>query len=249
MHIDINCDLGEGTDLSSCGRDAQIMSFISRCNIACSGHAGTPEIMERSIENALHANLKIGAHPSYPDRDNFGRESIAISPERLLESLCEQISQLTSIARQLETELDHIKLHGALYNDAEANIQLAENITTLFAGEYPSLKILGLANGAMETAASGQGRVFIREGFMDRQYLNESQLAPRSLPKALITDTAKCLNQATCLAKNLPFKDYYGGKLQFNVDTICLHGDSPQAPALAEQLTHYFMANGLSIDR
>ncbi|AWF79839.1 lactam utilization protein LamB [Microbulbifer sp. A4B17] len=249
MNIDINCDLGEGTDLHSCDRDAQIMPFISRCNIACGGHAGTPEIMSRSIENALQNSLKIGAHPSYPDRKNFGRKSLAISKKKLLDSLCEQIGQLENIAQELGAKLDHIKLHGALYNDAESNIELAKSIIRLFNEVYPSLKIVGLANGAMQFAASEKSKSIIREGFMDRQYLNKSQLAPRSLTNAIITETEKCLEQAVCLAKGLQFKDYHGGKLQFFVDTICLHSDNPQAPVIAKQLKQHLKANGVSIAR
>ncbi|WP_444943472.1 5-oxoprolinase subunit PxpA [Microbulbifer sp. ZKSA006] len=247
MNIDINCDLGEGTDLHSCDRDAQIMPFISRCNIACGGHAGTPAIMARSIENALQNNLKIGAHPSYPDRDNFGRKSLDIPQTKLLDSLCEQIDRLENIAHQLGAKLDHIKLHGALYNDAESNREMAKSITTLFNKRYPSLKVLGLANGAMQLTAPH--KAFIREGFIDRQYLSDHQLAPRSLSNAVISEIERCLEQATCLAKGLEFKDYHGGKLLFSVDTLCLHGDNPQAPAIARQLYQHLNTNGVSIVR
>ncbi|WP_444895278.1 5-oxoprolinase subunit PxpA [Microbulbifer sp. SSSA005] len=249
MNIDINCDLGEGADLRSCDRDAQIMPFISRCNIACGGHAGTPEIMGRSIENALKNSLKIGAHPSYPDRENFGRKSLVIPQNKLLDSLCAQVNQLENIARSLGATLDHIKLHGALYNDTESNRELAESIITLLDKEYPSLKIIGLANAAMQFAAAKQNKTFIREGFMDRQYLSNNQLAPRSMAGAVIAETEQCLQQAICLAKGLEFNDYLGEKLQFSVDTICLHGDNPQAPIIARQLNQHLNANGVSIAR
>ncbi|GAB2894498.1 5-oxoprolinase subunit PxpA [Microbulbifer echini] len=247
MKIDINCDLGEGDDLHSCHKDARIMPFISRCNIACGGHAGSPEIMARSIENALLNNLKIGAHPSYPDRDNFGRKSLPISQMELLDSLFWQVNQLHEIARKFDTKLDHIKLHGALYNDAETNRYLAEGIITLLSREYPLLKIIGLANGAMEAIATEKNRLFYREGFIDRQYLNTGQLVPRSLPDSVLHDIDSCLERAVALARGSRFTSYHGTPLQFSVDTICLHGDNPEAVNIAQRLASYLQLHGLSI--
>ncbi|MFA0810525.1 5-oxoprolinase subunit PxpA [Microbulbifer epialgicus] len=249
MEIDINCDLGEGSDLASCKRDAQIMPFISRCNIACGGHAGNPDIIRRSIENALQNNLKIGAHPSYPDRENFGRKSIEIPKNLLLDTLHKQVGLLEGLADEAGITLDHFKLHGALYNDAEADRKLAKQIIELFSQEYPTLKIVGLANGAMEAASAELGKQFIREGFMDRLYLNRQQLTPRTLPGSVITDLDRCLAQALALAKGGSFNSYYGKVLQFSVDTICLHGDTPEAPKIAERLFNYFQFSGLSLRR
>ncbi|BBM00736.1 5-oxoprolinase subunit PxpA [Microbulbifer sp. GL-2] len=247
MEIDINCDLGEGSDLTSCERDALIMPFISRCNIACGAHAGTPAIMRRSLENALQNNLIIGAHPGYPDRENFGRKSIKVPLSELLNSIHEQIERLQNLTREAGTKLDHIKLHGALYNDVEANMDLAEEIIALLSREYPSLKIIGLANAAMEAVATKQSRIFYREGFIDRQYLNTGRLAPRSLPGSALSDIDNCLERAVALAKGSSFTSYHGTPLQFSVDTICLHGDNPEAVNIAQRLASYLQLNGLSI--
>ncbi|WP_299946553.1 5-oxoprolinase subunit PxpA [uncultured Microbulbifer sp.] len=247
MHIDINCDLGEGSDISSCGRDASIMPFISRCNIACGGHAGSPEIMRLSIANALQHQLQIGAHPGYPDRVNFGRKSIKLSRNELLDSLQDQIGLLRTFIAEAGAELDHIKLHGALYNDAESNEELAEQILIFFAQEYPNMKIVGLANGAMEAVGKKFNTAFIREGFMDRRYLSKKKLAPRALPGSVITDPKSCLDQALALARGETFSGYRGAPIQLSVDTICLHGDTPTAPIIAKQLMRHLRKNGLTI--
>ncbi|WP_226648812.1 5-oxoprolinase subunit PxpA [Microbulbifer variabilis] len=247
MEIDINCDLGEGFDLTSCERDAQIMPFISRCNIACGGHAGNLDIMRRSIHNAQQHNLKIGAHPSYPDRENFGRKSVTISQNQLIDSLYTQLEQLQVLANEAGTQLDHLKLHGALYNDAEADQLIARRIIALLSQEYPSLKIIGLANGAMEAASAENNRIFYREGFMDRQYLNEEKLAPRDLPGSVLNNIDHCLERAVALAKGTGITSYHGRQLKFSVDTICLHSDSPAAVHIAEKLVNHLQLHGLSI--
>ncbi|GAA5446021.1 5-oxoprolinase subunit A 3 [Microbulbifer sp. NBRC 101763] len=247
MHIDINCDLGEGVDLASCEKDAQLMPFISRCNIACGAHAGSLEIMRLSVINARKHQLQVGAHPSYPDRENFGRKSIKISINQLLDSLYEQLELLQGLTQEVGAHLDHIKLHGALYNDAEADIVLARKITSLLNEEYPSLKIIGLANGAMEVIAKEKGRIFYREGFMDRQYLTPDKLAPRSLPGSVLSNVDLCLERAVALAKGKKFASYHGTPLKFSVDTICLHGDNPQAVNIAQRLINHLHHHGLSI--
>ncbi|MFC6634536.1 5-oxoprolinase subunit PxpA [Microbulbifer taiwanensis] len=248
MHkIDINCDLGEGRTAIDCERDAQIMPYISRCNIACGGHAGNDITMRLSLANAQKDRLIIGAHPGYPDPENFGRRSLPMEAGQLLESIDQQVMKLQSFAADTGASLDHIKLHGALYNDAESDRDLAEQITEHIIANYSSLKIMGLANGEMEAAASKRGHPFIREGFMDRRYLNDRQLAPRTLDGSVITDLAPCLEQALCLAKGLPFVSYYGNPLQFSVDSICLHGDNPNAPAIAQQLLQHMKRHGVAV--
>lgn len=224
------------------------MPFISRCNIACGAHAGSPEIMRLSIINARKHQLKVGAHPSYPDRETFGRKSIQIPLNQLLNSLHEQLELLQGFAQEAGTHLDHIKLHGALYNDTEADIVLARKIISFLVEEYPSLKIIGLANGAMEAIAREKGRIFYREGFMDRQYLTPDKLAPRSLPGSVLNDVDCCLERAIALAKGKRFTSYHGTPLEFSVDTICLHGDNPEALIIAQRLINHLRYHGLNID-
>ncbi|SHG19110.1 UPF0271 protein [Microbulbifer donghaiensis] len=245
--IDINCDLGEGETSADCQRDALIMPHISRCNIACGGHAGNLDTMQLSVDNARKNRLIVGAHPGYPDRENFGRRSLDIGFEHLLASVGEQVRRLQGVARAAGTQLDHIKLHGALYNDAEANSELAENITAFVAAEFPQLKILGLANAQMEIAAQRYRHAFIREGFMDRRYLNNHQLAPRAMENSVIADTELCLEQALRLATGQIFQSISGDELQFSVDSICLHGDNTNAPSIAQQLVRYLHLHDIKV--
>ncbi|MFV8784144.1 5-oxoprolinase subunit PxpA [Microbulbifer sp. SA54] len=250
MHsVDINCDLGEGRTRADCQRDARLMPFISRCNIACGGHAGSATTMALSLENAALHNLAIGAHPSYPDREHFGRASMSLETDQLLQSLCEQVHSLKHIADARTLALDHVKLHGALYNDAEADDALAEKIVGLFAREFPELRILGLANGAMERAARKIGQPVIREGFMDRRYLSAHQLAPRNMPGAVINSFDACLQQVISLCAGTPFPSIHGDPLQITADSICLHGDNTDAEKIARDLAAALSRAGYEIKR
>jgi len=246
-HIDINCDLGEGVSIEDCVRDAALMPFISRCNIACGGHAGNDTTMAQSVANALKFTLAIGAHPGYPDRENFGRKSLTISRQKLLKSISEQVESLSAAAARAGAKLDHIKLHGALYNDAESDPSLAAAIVTMIRDNYPHLKILCLANAAMECAALDTGHPFLREGFMDRRYQNDHQLAPRSQQGAVIEDFSECLQQTMSLIRGGRFTSVSGKPLSFTVDSICLHGDNPQAAQIASRLHQALQEAGIRI--
>ncbi|WOX06730.1 5-oxoprolinase subunit PxpA [Microbulbifer pacificus] len=236
MQIDINCDLGEGVNIDDCARDAVLMGFISRCNIACGGHAGDDTTMALTVENALKQQIAIGAHPGYPDRDNFGRKSLTLPESVLLQSIAKQIESLYDITARANADLSHVKLHGALYNDAEGDPKLAHAIVALFHKRFPQLTVLGLANAAMEKAARDLGQPFLREGFMDRRYLNDHQLAPRSQAGAVIDDFVLCRQQTMCLIKGETFSSIEGKPLAFTVDSICLHSDNPQALHIASRL-------------
>lgn len=246
--IDINCDLGEGTTTADCANDALLMQFISRCNIACGGHAGNDATMALSIRNALEHNLAIGAHPGYPDPENFGRVSLpSTTPAQrstLLDSIATQIDTLAGIAAECGAALEHIKLHGALYNDAERDQQLADTLVTMLHREFPRLTLLGLANAAMENAARDLHHPFLREGFMDRRYLNDHQLSPRTMPGAVIEELDHCLDQVMALAKGTPFHSIQGAPLQFSVHSICLHGDTPGAARIARNISQALQRAG-----
>ncbi|QIL91488.1 5-oxoprolinase subunit PxpA [Microbulbifer sp. SH-1] len=247
--VDINCDLGEGNTAADCTRDALLMPFISRCNIACGGHAGNATTMALSLQHARENGIAAGAHPGYPDRENFGRTSLALTRGDLLASVREQIQTLQRFAAEQQIPLTHVKLHGALYNDAEANEDLAEDLVQLITREFPSLAVLALANATMERAAKKCRHPVIREGFMDRRYLNDHQLSPRGRPGAVIHEFALCVAQAQALATGQPFLSAEGKPLQFTVDSICLHGDNPQAVTIARELQGAMLRAGIQICR
>ncbi len=245
--IDINCDLGEIESAHGRKQDAQIMRFISRCNIACGGHAGSLETMRQSLINARHTGIKAGAHPGYPDKDNFGRVSMTLSFNQLSDSLRRQIDQLIDVATQEKQHLKHIKLHGALYNDAEQSKTLAFRLVELLSHHYPKLSIVGLSHGQMQHAAQSCQVDFFKEGFMDRAYQNSGLLSPRSQKGSVLTSTSKIIQQAIRLASQLSVKTPEGDEIMIPVDTICLHGDTKDAIKIAQQLQLNLKALGVAI--
>jgi len=245
--IDINCDLGEGQTLTDCKKDAALMPYISRCNIACGGHAGNPDTMRQTLKNAYRHRLKAGAHPSYPDRANFGRKSLNITQTALLESIKIQVDRLISIATDEGITLAHIKCHGALYNDAESQPELAEALVKFFRAEYPDFAIMGLANGAMQAAAGHFKQPFIREGFMDRAYQRDGKLVPRTQPGAVYKAVDKTITQAVLLAKGEAINSIEKSPLSVYIDSICLHGDNPNAQHVAKQLFDALKRQGISV--
>lgn len=245
--IDINCDLGESTNPSQWQLDSALMPYISSCNVACGGHAGNQESIRVTIANAIQHKLTIGAHPSYPDKDNFGRVSIALSEQSLRQTLQEQIRSLVGECERQNSKLHHVKPHGALYNDAAANIDLANLIAEEVKKIDPALVLVGLARSKMHEAAKNLGLTFWHEGFMDRNYQANAQLVPRSHTQALHKSVNESLHQALTLAKGLPITSIEGTPLELSVDTICLHGDNPSAQDIAKQLYQLLQENNISI--
>lgn len=241
-NIDINCDLGEGNKLQDCDYDQQLMAYIHRCNIACGAHAGSAEIMQLSMQNASKHHLKIGAHPGYADKQNFGRRSLDISWSQLQDMLLEQLELFFHCAKKSDATVTHIKLHGALYNDAEQSPALATQIVQLLQQHYPQQQILGLAGGCVQQACQTLQHSFLREGFMDRRYLDSGQLTPRSQPGAVIQQQALVVEQAQQLLKRQPISTNSGHRLHLEVDSICLHGDTPGALELAKSLKQILQA-------
>jgi UPF0271 protein len=239
QYVDINCDLGEGQSMASCAQDTLLMPYISRCNIACGAHAGNRLTMQKTLRNARSNGLICGAHPGYADKTNFGRTSLSISISELIESLVAQISELQQQANELAINLSHVKLHGALYNDAEKSPVLASRICQMLASLFPDLTVLGLPQGAMQSAAQQNGLLFLREGFMDRAYLGSGQLAPRSQAGSVYENTEQCIAQVIALLNGDEFVTFDNQPLRLQVDSICLHGDSKIAVDLASRLkTH-----------
>ncbi|WP_223670845.1 5-oxoprolinase subunit PxpA [Kangiella shandongensis] len=236
MTIDINCDLGESTEPEQWERDALLMPYISSCNIACGGHAGNKRSIEVSVRNAFSHSLAIGAHPSYPDKVNFGRRSIAIDNKSLRQTISEQISQVLEACESQRTSLRHVKPHGALYNDAAKDLELSTLVAEEIAQISPDIKLMGLAESAMYEAAQKVGIDFIHEGFMDRNYQTDKTLIPRTQQYALHNSLEDSLNQALNFALSKPISTPDNVELKIIVDSICLHGDNPNALSIAKQL-------------
>lgn len=214
MIIDLNCDMGE---LEDSAHEAALMEHITSANIACGGHAGDEATMERTTRLAMARGVKIGAHPGYPDRENFGRIEIDMTPEAIADTVHEQIARLDVVVRRLGGKIVHVKPHGALYNVAVKNRQVAEAIAQGVARWDPQAPIFGLAGSQMLAVWTAMGMRVAGEGFADRRYEADGTLRSRMLPDALITDPKEAAAQALRLAR--------AGKAQ----TICVHGDTPGA--------------------
>ncbi|NRA28964.1 MAG: 5-oxoprolinase subunit PxpA [Parvularculaceae bacterium] len=227
LSIDLNADLGEG-----CGDDAALMPWITSCNIACGGHAGNAASMAEALVLAKTHGVVAGTHPSYPDREGFGRRALAIDLPTLEASLQEQLQDAAKAAAAAGTALRHVKPHGALYNAAAADHQLADVIARAVTAILPGRHLVGPPQSELQQAAVEQGLPFIAEGFMDRRYLADGALQPRSEPGSVLHDQKERLQQTLALARG---EDIHavGGMLNIKVQTICLHGDSDGAAETA----------------
>ncbi|APQ18671.1 5-oxoprolinase subunit PxpA [Maribacter hydrothermalis] len=236
--IDINCDVGEGI-----GNESNLFAFISSCNIACGGHAGSVATMRLCINLAKQFNVKIGAHPSYPDRENFGRVSMDISDEDLVNSIGRQINSFINECNNLNAKLHHIKPHGALYNDIAKNTHLAEVFLTAIA-PYKQKAILYVPYGSLiEEIAVKNGFVIKKEAFADRNYNSDLSLVSRTQAQALITTGKDVLKHLLLMFNENLVETITGEKKSIFADTFCVHGDTPSALQilmyLSEQLPKY----------
>ena len=214
MNIDLNCDMGE---LEDAAHEAALMQYISSANIACGGHAGDEAVMERTARLALDRGVRIGAHPGYPDRANFGRVEMALSETEIEDTVRRQIERLDVVVRRLGGEIVHVKPHGALYNVAVNNEPVAQAIARGVQQWNPATTIFGLARSRMLEWWREMGLAVAAEGFADRRYEADGTLRSRKFPDALITDPEAAAAQALRLARE--------GVAQ----TICVHGDTPGA--------------------
>jgi UPF0271 protein len=215
--IDLNCDMGE---LEDAGHEAALMQYISSANIACGGHAGDEATMERTARLALARGVRIGAHPGYPDRANFGRVEMPLSAAEIEATVCRQIERLEAVTKRLGGEIVHVKPHGALYNVAVKNREVARAIGAGVARWNPRALIFGLAGSPMLDVWREMGLTVAAEAFADRRYESDGTLRNRKFPDALITDPLAASAQAVRLARE--------GLAQ----TICVHGDTPGSVAI-----------------
>jgi UPF0271 protein len=240
--IDLNCDLGEG-----CPFDAELMQLITSANIACGGHAGNDETMATTIRLAIANGVAIGAHPGYPDRENFGRQPLNLRTDVLSSLISGQIQRIKRIADSLGAEVSHVKPHGALYNQAAADSSIAQAVIDAVAAADGSLVLFGLANGLLIGMAQKAGLRTVGEAFADRRYLSNGRLAPRSTPGAVIEDPEAAAEQALRIARREPIPTIDGGSIVVQADTICLHGDGVNAVSNARLIRETLIDHGVEI--
>lgn len=229
--IDINCDMGEGML-----NDASLMPFISSANIACGYHAGNEDIIKRTIELALENNVAIGAHPSYNDRENFGRLSQSIALVELAELISDQISLFEKITTQMGCKIHHVKLHGALYNDCAIDALSSKIVAQTIQAIDPSIMLYGLSGSHTIKEARAIGLRSVQEVFADRTYQANGQLTPRYLDHALITDPIESAKQVLSMVLDQELKADDGTMIAVNAETVCIHGDHEAAVEIAKNL-------------
>lgn len=221
--LEINCDLGEGVAWEN-----EIFPWIDRASIACGGHIGDEESIATSLAFCKKFGVKAGAHPSYPDRENFGRISLSITDEELIFSLGDQIQLFSKLAKQNQVPLEHIKFHGALYNDAAKYHVLAKLLIQFIHEEYPGTPLLVPPHSELEKEALRLQHPFLLEVFGDRRYTDDYQLLGRSKEGALLTDFSAVESQLEgILTRNVLISES-GKELPIKAETLCFHGDNPE---------------------
>lgn len=240
--IDLNSDLGEGDP-----HDDELLAIVSSCNVACGGHAGDEESMARTVLVAIENGVSVGAHPGYPDREGFGRESRFLSGDALYQSLTEQVEALADIAAQLGTRLTHVKPHGALYNDAVSDSALSDIIARVTNEAPGSPALMGMANTEMQAAAERHGLAFIAEAFVDRAYEPDGTLVSRKEPGAVHCELSVATTQAVGLATRGEVSTRNGDVISIEADTLCIHGDTPGAAQAARAVRDVLESHGVEI--
>ncbi|MEP1096714.1 MAG: 5-oxoprolinase subunit PxpA [Cyclobacteriaceae bacterium] len=243
VKIDLNSDLGEQSDSIL---DEQIMPYISSCNIACGGHAGDENSVRRTIDLAIKNKVAIGAHPGFPDRENFGRVIMEIDPDALRKSLKEQMLLAKKLTEEAGQKLHHVKPHGALYNLASVDSEISRLIISVLKEIDPELSLYGLCHSETEKEAKAAGVPFIGEAFADRKYELDKTLRNRKHDDAMIHEEAEVLNQV----ENLTFhKRAFNGDTELSIDarTICLHSDTKGAVHLAKAIHDHLKGKGATI--
>ncbi len=238
--IDINADVGEGLN-----NEAQLMPFLSSCNIACGGHAGNEKTMTSVVKLAKQHKVKIGAHPSFPDKENFGRLQMDISLEDLLASLKAQVNDLIKVLKTQDEALHHIKPHGALYNLANTDKTYAEVVVLLMKDYDKSVKLYAPYGSIIAKLAEKNGITVLYEVFADRNYNDDLTLVSRSQPNALIEDGTELTEHVLYMLQHQKVKTINGTDKDIKADTICIHGDHPQAEQHLQILTAELIKKGI----
>lgn len=223
MNIDINCDLGEGL-----GNDAELMPYLDSCNIACGGHFGDEQTMLQALKLAKKHDVKVGAHPSFPDKVNFGRKIIEITAEQLQYSLYHQIEDFVKACAICDMEMHHIKLHGALYNLAASDAEVAALVLNVFAAIQADIAIYVPYQSVIATLAEDYFPI-IHEAFIDRRYHNDLRLVSRSRDDAVITDLGEAWQQMSDILATGHVTSVEGDRVKISAETFCLHGDEKNA--------------------
>ena len=240
--IDLNCDMGEGYTT-----DALIMPLISSANIACGYHAGGGELMRQTIRLALQHGVAIGAHPSFEDKEGFGRREMHLSSDEIYQIVLDQLKIMRKAAAEEGAKLHHVKPHGALYNMAAKDAMIADAISRAIKEIDASQVLYGLPNSASETSSAQHGLQFYREVFSDRTYTDEGHLTPRSNTNAMIETVEQSIEQVLQIILQETLQSTTGSVISIKADTVCIHGDGENAVAFAQLINKALSQNKITI--
>ena len=242
--MDLNADLGEFTTTGELDLELKLLEIVTSCNIACGGHIGDEASISKIIAAAKEQGVAVGPHPSYPDIEGFGRRSIDISKHDLRDSLSSQIKEFLDVAKSHDTSTRHIKLHGQLYNDVSRSRELSEVFISAIKDNDLSLNVVGPFGSITEEVCSKYELPFISEAFVDRRYNENLSLVSRSKDHALINSIDKRLSQAKLIVLDQSIL-IDGKKFNMHAQTLCIHGDSPNALESAQLLKAALESEGV----
>ncbi len=245
--IDLNADAGESFGPWKMGSDEELFPLLSSVNLATGFHAGDPLTMQRSIALARRHGVAVGAHPGFPDLVGFGRRDLAVTPEQVYADTLYQIGALAAFLKVDGMALHHVKPHGALYLQMLRNEATAEAVARAVRDYDSELPLVLLPNTPMEAAAARVGVRYVREAFPDRAYLSDGRLAPRSMEGALIRDPERAAERAVQMVLEGKVEALDGGEVEVRAETLCVHGDNPEAVAIARAVRRALEAAGVDV--
>lgn len=245
--VDLNSDIGEGFGAYTLGLDEEIIKYVSSINIACGWHAGDPVIMQKTVKNAKLENAAIGAHPGYPDLIGFGRRNLDISPDEAKAYMLYQLGALSAFAKSNGMKLQHMKLHGAFYNTTSVNKELADAVIDAILEYDKNIIILALSGSYFAKRAKEKGARVAQEVFADRAYNEDGTLVSRSLPGAVIHDENESIKHIEEMIFDGTVTTITGKKIPIVADSICVHGDNPEAVKFVEKIRTTLEEKGVEI--
>lgn len=245
VKIDLNCDLGESFGRYTLGLDAEVLPYVTSANIACGFHAGDPTVMAATVALAEQNQVALGAHPGLPDLVGFGRRKMQITPAQAQADVQYQVGALAAFSKN--GKLHHVKPHGALYNMAAQDYELARGICLGIKAVDPTLILVGLANSQLIKAAQAVDLPYAQEIFADRNYLADGSLVPRSQPDAMVTDETTAVQRTIEMIQTQSVTAIDGQRVALTPDTVCVHGDGAKAVAFVQKIHAALLAAGIEI--
>lgn len=245
--IDLNADVGESFGRYTLGDDAALLRVVTSASVACGWHAGDPGVIRATMALARDAGVSVGAHPSFPDLQGFGRREMQMAPDNLRDAVIYQVAAVAGLAAAEGVRLQHVKAHGALYNMACRDAGLATAVVAGVVAFDASLAIYALPDSALSRAADAAGLPVMAEGFLDRQYEADGSLTPRTTPGAVIHDPAEAARRAVAWMQTGEVTTRTGKRLALPVSALCVHGDTSGAAALASAVREALEAAGVRV--